>query len=185
MQWLHRQAYLLHDIGITRHFMFSKPRCGETGPGSVHEAYDVLLRQNKSLLLRPDYPSAAMSASSVSQPSQQPLSWTFPLRWQFNASFFARYPRRVLMSKFGWGQTFGKKPTRCEALRMPSSQPKVELYQQSCFPGHLRIFNVFRKCAKCGYISYVNYLIKKRDQLDQHNQLRLSVVYSVTALSKH
>lgn len=82
------KAYLLHDIGITRHFMFSKPHCGETGPGSEHEAYDVLLWQNKSSLLRPDYPSAAMSATGVSQPSQQPPSWSFPLRWQVNASFF-------------------------------------------------------------------------------------------------
>lgn len=51
-------------------FHVLQPNYGKTRPGSEHEAYDALLCQNKSLVLRYDYPSAAMSASGVSQPTE-------------------------------------------------------------------------------------------------------------------
>lgn len=90
VQWLHRQAYLLHDIGITRHFMFSKPPLRWNWAWLRAWGIWCVAPPNKSLLLLPDYPSAAMPVSSTSRSSQQPLCWKcmFSCVWRTEDAIF-------------------------------------------------------------------------------------------------
>lgn len=125
--WLHRQAYLLHDIGITRHFMFSKPPLRWNWAWRRAWGIWCVAPPNKSLLLLPDYPSAAMPVSSMSRSSQQPLCWKCMFsETGSQGGLMPGYPRE-LMNKTQADVT----PLEyfvCEELRMPSSNSVVNIH---------------------------------------------------------